>query len=72
MYELRARRIPTRNNHGTGCTFASAIAAALALGSPLPDALTAAKSYVTRAITDAADWQLGAGHGPIAHFPPTS
>jgi hydroxymethylpyrimidine/phosphomethylpyrimidine kinase len=66
LEELRAERIETRHTHGTGCTFASAIAAGLALGEPLRDAVHGAKAYVTRAIAEAPG--LGAGHGPLKHF----
>jgi hydroxymethylpyrimidine kinase/phosphomethylpyrimidine kinase len=65
---LRAPRVPTRNTHGTGCTFSSAIAARLALGDAVPDALAAAKEYVTWALQAAADWKLGDGAGPLNHF----
>jgi len=65
--ELRAERLDTRHTHGTGCTFSSAIAARLALGDALPDAVRAAKDYVTRAIAQAPG--LGRGHGPLQHFP---
>jgi hydroxymethylpyrimidine/phosphomethylpyrimidine kinase len=65
---LHAPRVATRNTHGTGCTFAAAIAARLALGDNVPDALAAAKEYVTRALQAAADWQLGGGQGPLNHL----
>jgi hydroxymethylpyrimidine/phosphomethylpyrimidine kinase len=65
--ELRAPRIETRHTHGTGCTFSSAIAANLALGRPLGDAVARAKAYLTDAIRQAPG--LGAGHGPLGHFP---
>ncbi|MDQ3664457.1 MAG: bifunctional hydroxymethylpyrimidine kinase/phosphomethylpyrimidine kinase [Actinomycetota bacterium] len=71
-YELRAARVDTANNHGTGCTFASAIAAALAQGADVPAALGQAKGYLTRAIRGGAPWQLGRGHGPVDHFGWTS
>lgn len=67
-YELRADRVDTDNTHGTGCTFASAIAAGLACGLEEPAALRAAKDYVSRAVAGAAAWHLGAGHGPVDHF----
>ena len=67
-HELRAERVDTPNNHGTGCSFASAIAARLALGDDLPDALAAAKAYVHRGLVGGSRWRLGAGHGPIDHF----
>ena len=66
--ELRAPRIATENNHGTGCTFASAIAAGLANGQDAAQAVQAAKAYVRRAVTGGAAWQLGGGHGPLDHF----
>jgi hydroxymethylpyrimidine/phosphomethylpyrimidine kinase len=69
---LRAPWIPTANNHGTGCTFAAATAAGLAHGAALRPALRAAKSYVHRAIAEAAAWRLGAGHGPLAWLSPSS
>ncbi len=63
---LVTRRIDTRNDHGTGCTLAAAIAANLALGeTDLLQAVRSAKDYVTRAIASAAEWNLGPGHGPI-------
>jgi len=65
--ELNADRIDSRHTHGTGCTFSSAIAARLALGDELEPAVRAAKAYVTRAIAQAPG--LGAGHGPLQHFP---
>jgi len=71
-YELRAARVDTPNNHGTGCTFASATAAALAGGADVRVALEQAKEYVTQAIRGGATWQLGGGHGPLDHFGWTS
>ncbi|MFJ4685689.1 bifunctional hydroxymethylpyrimidine kinase/phosphomethylpyrimidine kinase [Streptomyces sp. NPDC088789] len=62
---LRAPRHDNRHTHGTGCTLASAVAARLALGDPVPEAVTAAKRYVTGAI--AAGFALGAGIGPVDH-----
>ena len=69
LHELRAERIDTPHTHGTGCTFSAAIAARLALGDDLLTAVRAAKRYVTRAIAHAPG--LGAGHGPLQHFPPS-
>ena len=63
-----APRVETRNDHGTGCSLASAIAAGLAYGRPLPDAVRDAKSFVLAALTTAAEWHLGRGHGPIDHL----
>jgi hydroxymethylpyrimidine/phosphomethylpyrimidine kinase len=62
---LEARRIDTRSTHGTGCTFSAAIAARVALGDELADAVRAAKAYLTAALEHAVP--LGAGHGPVAH-----
>ncbi|MGH3647678.1 MAG: bifunctional hydroxymethylpyrimidine kinase/phosphomethylpyrimidine kinase [Micromonosporaceae bacterium] len=67
-WQLRSPWIDTPNTHGTGCTFASAVAAGLASGLPLADTLRQAKEYVTRALAWAADWRLGGGHGPLNHF----
>ncbi|WP_282700970.1 bifunctional hydroxymethylpyrimidine kinase/phosphomethylpyrimidine kinase [Streptomyces sp. CC219B] len=62
---LRAPRYDNRHTHGTGCTLASAIASHLAKGLPVPEAVTAAKEYVTGAI--AAGFALGTGIGPVDH-----
>lgn len=65
---LEARRHPTRNTHGTGCTLSSAIAAGLAKGMDLETAVRAAKDYVTAAIVAADRLEIGSGHGPVHHF----
>lgn len=65
---LRAPRVDTRHSHGTGCSFSAAIAVRLAAGDPAPVAVATAKEYVTRALTGARDWELGAGRGPLDHF----
>jgi hydroxymethylpyrimidine/phosphomethylpyrimidine kinase len=65
---LRRPWVPTRNTHGTGCSFSAAIAARLALGDQVPDAVAFAKEYVTRALLGARTWSLGSGHGPLDHF----
>ncbi|MFG3339695.1 bifunctional hydroxymethylpyrimidine kinase/phosphomethylpyrimidine kinase [Glycomyces sp. NPDC048151] len=67
MLDLAAPRVATRNDHGTGCTLAAAIAARLALGHPLPQAVAGAKVYVTEALKAAAEWRLGLGPGPVDH-----
>ena len=61
-----AQRIDSTSTHGTGCTFASAIAANLAKGLSLREAVPAAKRYVTNAIRSAAG--VGHGNGPLNHF----
>jgi hydroxymethylpyrimidine/phosphomethylpyrimidine kinase len=63
-----ARRIDTRNAHGTGCTLSSAIAAGLAKGAPLATAVATAKDYVTAAIARADELGIGRGRGPVHHF----
>ena len=66
IHTFSAPRIETSTTHGTGCTYASAIAAHLAHGRPLADAVTQAKRYVTHAICHGL--QIGEGHGPTNHF----
>ena len=62
---IERRRIETRHTHGTGCTLASAIAAGLAQGMPLLDAVVRARDYVQAAIAAAPGF--GTGHGPLNH-----
>jgi hydroxymethylpyrimidine/phosphomethylpyrimidine kinase len=66
FYYYSAKRIATKNTHGTGCTYSSAIAANLALGHSLPQAVDLAKAYVTTAIEHSLD--IGKGCGPTHHF----
>ncbi len=66
--ELAGEVVETDNDHGTGCTFSSAVAAGLATGIEPMDAIVAAKEYVQACIIRSADWQLGAGRGPVAHL----
>jgi len=61
-------RIPTDNSHGTGCTLSSAIAAGLARGLSVVDAVSTAKDYLTQALRTGAVYKLGHGHGPVHHF----
>jgi hydroxymethylpyrimidine/phosphomethylpyrimidine kinase len=68
LLELRAPRIDTKNTHGTGCTYSAAIAARLALGSSLREAVRGAKHYVTEAIRRS--YAVGRGHGPLDHLHP--
>jgi hydroxymethylpyrimidine/phosphomethylpyrimidine kinase len=63
-----APRIETKNTHGTGCTLAAAIAAGLAGGLPLADAVRGAKTYVSGAIAAAGRLKVGSGSGPVHHF----
>ncbi|HET7697737.1 MAG TPA: bifunctional hydroxymethylpyrimidine kinase/phosphomethylpyrimidine kinase [Vicinamibacterales bacterium] len=66
VFTVRGPRIQTPHTHGTGCTFASAIAAQLALGRGIEDAVRWARTYLEGAIRHAPG--LGAGHGPLNHF----
>lgn len=66
FYTFGAERVETPHTHGTGCTYASAIAANLARGYPLREAIARAKRYVTAAIRHG--FALGRGHGPTDHF----
>jgi hydroxymethylpyrimidine/phosphomethylpyrimidine kinase len=65
---LTAPWIDTPNNHGTGCTFAAAAAAAMAAGAKPAEALQTAKDYVFLALKGGASLHLGHGHGPLDHF----
>jgi len=63
---LESRRVETKNTHGTGCTFSSAIAANIALGKGFFEAVALAKTYITGAIENSLS--IGQGHGPTHHF----
>lgn len=65
---LEAPRMATRNTHGTGCTLSSAIAAKLAAGSSLADAVASSKRYLSAALAAADGLEIGAGAGPVHHF----
>lgn len=65
---LRARRIDTRNTHGTGCTLSAAIAAGLAKGLEIEPAVRAAHGWLHAAIAAADRLAIGSGHGPVHHF----
>ena len=66
ILQLGGERVRSDNTHGTGCTFASAIAAQLASGRPLPEAAMLAKAYVTKAIEKG--YAIGKGRIPLDHF----
>lgn len=68
----RGGDIPTSNDHGTGCTYASALAAYLALGADLPAAAARAAAYVTQQLRIGRNWQLGRGRVPVAHISTSS
>ncbi len=65
-FDVRGPWIETRHTHGTGCTFAAAIAAYLAIGQPVTEAVHSARAYLEGAIRHAP--ALGGGHGPLNHF----
>lgn len=65
---LEAPRIATSNTHGTGCTLSAAIAALIAAGQPLEDAVRRAKTYVWRALEAGAGLNIGHGSGPVDHL----
>ncbi|MDD1782632.1 bifunctional hydroxymethylpyrimidine kinase/phosphomethylpyrimidine kinase [Enterovibrio sp. ZSDZ35] len=66
--ELRAKRIKTKNTHGTGCSLSSAIASYLAQGNDLQKAVQLGKQYISEAIAHADELEVGEGHGPVNHF----
>ncbi|MTG98737.1 bifunctional hydroxymethylpyrimidine kinase/phosphomethylpyrimidine kinase [Myroides sp. BIT-d1] len=68
LLALSSPRIYTNNTHGTGCTFSSALAAYLAKGESLNQAVRLAKAYMERVIQAGAEYEIGKGHGPVHHF----
>ena len=68
MIELPAARIDTKNTHGTGCSLSAAIAALLPQRPDAPAAVRDAKRWLTQAIAQSAQLQVGTGHGPVHHF----
>ncbi|QCO56531.1 bifunctional hydroxymethylpyrimidine kinase/phosphomethylpyrimidine kinase [Pseudorhodobacter turbinis] len=67
-HEFSAQRVNTRNTHGTGCSYSSAIAAGLAQGMALNDAVSRAHAWLHQAILQADKLHVGQGHGPVHHF----
>jgi hydroxymethylpyrimidine/phosphomethylpyrimidine kinase len=65
---FEADRVPTANTHGTGCTLSSALAAELAKGNTLYQAVADAKAYLAGAVAAADTLDVGSGHGPVQHF----
>lgn len=63
-----APRVETRHTHGTGCTLSAAIAAGLARGQPMEEAIGEAKAYLTAALVAGRELGLGHGNGPVHHF----
>ncbi len=68
VHLLTAKRIDTHNTHGTGCTLSSAIASYLAQGKDLLAAVQLSKHYISQAIAQADDLDIGKGQGPVHHF----
>lgn len=68
VIRLTTPRIATRNTHGTGCTLSAATASFLAQGFEMKAAVQHAKSYITQAIRQADELEIGSGHGPVHHF----
>ncbi|PCJ30144.1 MAG: bifunctional hydroxymethylpyrimidine kinase/phosphomethylpyrimidine kinase [Gammaproteobacteria bacterium] len=68
MLQFSAPRINTKNTHGTGCTYSAAIAAQLAKGINLSDAVQYSHDYLHQAIKAADQLNIGSGHGPVHHF----
>lgn len=66
VHRFEGRRIPTTSTHGTGCTYAAAIAAQLALGTAVVEAVRESHAYLRRAIA-AAPAGIGHGAGPVGH-----
>jgi hydroxymethylpyrimidine/phosphomethylpyrimidine kinase len=68
IHWFRSKRIITKNTHGTGCTLSAAIAAFLAQGNQLLDAVDYAKKYITKALIEGSKYSIGHGCGPVHHF----
>lgn len=68
LHQYTHPRLRTNNTHGTGCTLSAAIAAYLAHGKSLPEAVSNATHYVHRTIAGANRLSVGSGHGPLLHF----
>lgn len=65
---FEAERIETRNTHGTGCSLSSALAAELAKGEYLEEAVRVAKAWLKEAVRTSDSLTVGSGHGPVHHF----
>ncbi|MFO7923034.1 MAG: bifunctional hydroxymethylpyrimidine kinase/phosphomethylpyrimidine kinase, partial [Bacteroidales bacterium] len=68
LIEIPMKKVDTENTHGTGCTLSSAIAAHLALGKSLKEAIKYGVEYIHNTIVEGAQYKLGHGHGPVHHF----
>lgn len=69
LRHFTARRVQTVNSHGTGCVLSSAIAAYVAQGLALPEAVRSAKAFLTQALQEGADYHMGKGAGPLYLLP---
>jgi hydroxymethylpyrimidine/phosphomethylpyrimidine kinase len=67
---LRHPAVATTADHGTGCTYASALAARVAHGDALEDAARTAAAYVSDRLAASSHWRLGRGRGPVSHLSP--
>ena len=67
LQEWSGPAVPTENDHGTGCTYSAAVAAYLAHGHDLRTAARRARAFVRQRLEAGRSWDLGAGHGPVAH-----
>lgn len=67
-FEFSSTRTHTKNTHGTGCTLSSAIAAGLAQGKNMYQAVSEGRNYLQQAIAQGSQYNLGQGHGPVHHF----
>ncbi len=68
IYWFEGPRIQSKNTHGTGCTFSSAVTAYLARGNTTAEAVKKAKAYLTEAIDAGVKLKIGNGNGPVHHF----
>ncbi len=68
LHHVSAPWVETRNTHGTGCTLSAAIAALLASGTPMLEAVRGGKSYLSRALAAGKSLHVGHGHGPVDHL----
>jgi len=68
ILELSSERVLTKNTHGTGCTLSSALAAFLAHGYDMNEAVRKAKEYIYNAVLHGSEYETGKGHGPVHHF----
>jgi hydroxymethylpyrimidine/phosphomethylpyrimidine kinase len=67
---FQAKRIPTKNTHGTGCTYSAAITAFLAKGYSIEQSVRQSKSYLIDAIYAGSKVKIGGGYGPVHHMHP--